>query len=108
MATVPTPSRGEVWLIDFDPSVGSEMRKIHPAVVVSLDSIGRLPLRIVVPITDWKPHYSSLPWFTELQPDAQNGLSKPSAADAFQVKSLSRFVRSQMTIWKSVWRPGGG
>jgi mRNA interferase MazF len=62
---------------------------------VNLDSIGRLPLRLVVPITDWKPHYVSFPWFTELTTDVTNGLSKDSGADAFQIKSvsLSRFVR---------------
>jgi len=48
-----------VWLIDFDPAVGSEIRKVRPAVVVSLDAIGRLPLRLVVPVTDWKPQYAS-------------------------------------------------
>jgi mRNA interferase MazF len=95
MATTPTPARGEVWMIDFDPSVGSETRKVRPAVVVSLDAIGRLPLRMVVPITDWKPQYASYPWFTQLQPDAANGLTKDSGADSFQTKSvsLSRFVR---------------
>lgn len=95
MATAPIPSRGEVWLIDFDPAVGSEIRKIRPAVVVSLDAVGRLPLRLVVPVTDWKPQYASYPWFTELPADAANGLTKDSGADAFQTKSvaLDRFVR---------------
>lgn len=100
MATVPTPSRGEVWLVDFDPAVGSEMRKVRPALVISLDAIGRLPLRLVVPITDWKSQYASYPWFTEILADAANGLSKDSGADAFQTKSvaLSRFVRLLGTV----------
>lgn len=95
MATAPTPARGEVWMVAFDPSVGSETRKVRPALVVRLDSIDRLPLRLVVPITDWKPQYASYPWFTLLSPDAANGLTKDSGADAFQTKSvsLSRFVR---------------
>jgi len=95
MAVVPTPGRGEVWLVDFDPAVGSEIRKVRPAVVVSLDAVGRLPLRLVVPITDWKPQYVQYPWFTELRADASNGLCKDSGADAFQTKSVavSRFVR---------------
>jgi len=94
MATVPAPRRGEVWLVDFDPAVGSEIRKVRPALVVSLDAIGRLPLRLVVPITDWKPQYASYPWFTFIAVDATNGLIKDSGADAFQTKSLatSRFV----------------
>jgi mRNA interferase MazF len=95
MAVIPNPSRGEIWLIDFDPSIGAEIRKIRPAVVINLDSIGRLPLRLIVPVTEWKPQYSAFPWFTELTVDSNNGLIKDSGADAFQVKSVSlaRFVR---------------
>ena len=94
MATVPTPKRGDIWLIDFDPSVGAEIRKVRPAVVISLDTVGRLPLRLVVPITDWKPQYANYPWFVEIPATPTNGLTKDSGADAFQTKSvsLSRFV----------------
>lgn len=95
MARVPAPKRGEIWLVDFDPAVGAELRKIRPAVVLNLDTIGRLPLRIVVPITDWKAHYSNYPWFVPLSATPSNGLTKDSGADAFQTKCLSesRFVR---------------
>jgi len=88
------PGRGEVWDVRFDPSVGAEMQKVRPAVVISENSIGRLPLRIVVPITDWKPGYGDYPWFVHLPADSTSGLSKDSGADAFQVKSVSiaRFV----------------
>src|SRR5438270_4739621 len=100
MARAPAPKRGEVWLIDFDPAVGAEIRKNRPAVVVSRDAIGRLPLRLVVPITDWKPHYLGFPWFVELPPSASNGLIKRSGADAFQTKSVSeaRFIRLLGTL----------
>jgi len=89
MAKARTPQRGEIWLIDFDPAVGSEIRKARPAVVMSPNSIGRLPLRIVVPVTDWKPAYAAYIWFVELPPTPQNHLLKHSGADAFQVKSVS-------------------
>ena len=58
------------------------------------DAIGRLRLKIVVPITEWKPRYASFPWFVYLTPTPTNGLMKDSGADAFQVKSVSqtRFV----------------
>jgi mRNA interferase MazF len=95
MAKVPVPRRGEVWLVDFDPAIGAEIQKCRPAVVISLDTIGRLPLRMVVPITDWKPQYASFPWFVEIPADGTNGLRKDSGADCFQTKSVSenRFVR---------------
>ena len=97
------PRRGEVWDIRFDPSVGAEMRKIRPAVVISEDSIGRLPLRIVVPITDWKASYRGYPWFVHLPGDSSRGLSKDSGADAFQVKSVSvnRFEALRGTLTDS-------
>jgi mRNA interferase MazF len=102
MATAPVPRRGEIWLVDFDPAVGAEIRKVRPAVVISMDTIGRLPLRIVVPITDWKPQYVSYPWIVELPASSTNGLAKDSGADAFQTKSVSqsRFVRrlGQVTV----------
>ena len=75
MSTAPTPGRGEVWLVDFDPSVGAEIQKVRPALVISVDSVGRLPLRLVVPLTDWKPHYIGFPWFVLIPVDAENGLS---------------------------------
>jgi mRNA interferase MazF len=45
--------RGEVWLINLDPTVGSEIQKTRPAVIVNDDAIGILPLRVIVPITAW-------------------------------------------------------
>jgi mRNA interferase MazF len=89
MATNPNPLRGEVWRIRFDPAEGDEIKKVRTAVVISEDAVGRLRLKIVVPITEWKPRYVSYPWFVQLVPAPTNGLTKDSGADAFQVKSVS-------------------
>ena len=87
--------RGKVWLINLDPTVGAEIKKTRPAVIVNDDAIGILPLKVIVPITEWKDRYAVAPWLVRLEPDAENGLDKPSAADAFQVRSVAqeRFVR---------------
>jgi mRNA interferase MazF len=82
-------NRSEVWLINLDPAVGSEIRKIRPGVIVNANGLGILPLRVIVPVTDWKDHYEVASWMVKLLPDDTNGLSKPSAADCFQIRSVS-------------------
>ena len=82
--------RGEIWLINLDPTVGAEIRKTRPAVIVNDDEVGILPLKVVVPVTEWKDRYAVAPWMIRLDPDRNNGLTKPSAADAFQVRSVAQ------------------
>ena len=89
MTTNPSPVRGEVWRIRFDPAEGDEIKKIRTAVVISENAVGRSSLKIVVPITDSKPRYANYPWFVHIVPAPNNGLTKESGADAFQVKSVS-------------------
>lgn len=87
--------QGELWLINLDPTVGAEIKKVRPAIIVNDDSLGKLPLKIIVPITDWKDKFEIAPWMVKLEPNSKNGLTKVSSADCFQVRSVSqeRFVK---------------
>jgi mRNA interferase MazF len=82
-------------LVNLDPSIGAEIKKTRPAIIVSDDSLGKLPLRVIVPITEWKDRYNIAPWMIKIESNSQNGLAKDSSADCFQVRSVSlkRFVR---------------
>ena len=82
--------RGEIWLINLDPTIGAEIQKTRPAVIVNDDALGILPLKVIVPLTEWKDRYAAAPWMVRIDPAAENGLSKTSAADAFQVRSVSQ------------------
>ena len=46
--------RGEIWLINLDPTIGAEIRKTRPAIIINDDALGKLPLKIIIPLTDWK------------------------------------------------------
>ncbi|WP_080777556.1 type II toxin-antitoxin system PemK/MazF family toxin [Chryseobacterium phocaeense] len=79
----------EIWLVNFNPTTGAEISKKRPAIIVNDDSIGILPLRVIVPITDWNERYNNADWMVKINSDAFNNLTKVSAADCFQVKSVS-------------------
>ncbi len=88
------PRRGDIWRVEFDPSKGDEIAKLRPAVVVSSDAVGKLAIKIVVPVTTWQEKFTDNIWMVKLEPDETNGLTNISTADALQVRSLSieRFV----------------
>lgn len=58
--------------------------------------MGKLPLKIIVPLTDWKDRYAIAPWMVKIDPDTINNLSKTSAADCFQVRCVAEegFIKS--------------
>ncbi len=87
--------QSEIWLINLDPTVGAEIKKTRPAIIVNDDALGKLPLKVIVPLTDWKKRYEIAPWMIKIQPNSKNNLTKISSADCFQVRSVSqkRFIR---------------
>jgi mRNA interferase MazF len=90
-----TIKQSEIWLVNLNPTIGTEINKTRPCLVIGDDMIGKLKSKTVLPITGWSEIYSQVPWMIECEPTPQNHLSKPSAIDAFQIRNLStkRFIK---------------
>lgn len=64
--------RGEVWLVSLDPTIGREIKKTRPAVIVSPDELnGSLDTVIVSPMTTGS---SSTPYRVPLTFEGKRGL----------------------------------
>ena len=81
------PRRGSVYRVNLDPTVGHELRKTRPAVVVSNDHMNELAETILVmPIT--AGHYQYYHWIAIDPPEG--GVSKPSSIVTEQVRAIDK------------------
>ncbi len=89
--------RGEVWWINFDPSVGEEIQKKRPAVIVSNDISNRYLNRFqVVPITSNVDRlYPSEAYIT------LNDKRGKAMADQLATVSKLRFINKAGTLSRS-------
>jgi mRNA interferase MazF len=92
--------QGDIWLINFEPTKGDEMKKIRPAVVVNGDFATGLDLKIVVPVTSWRNDFSKIWWLFKLIPDKNNKLDAVSAVNCLQIRCVSdtRFIKRLGTV----------
>ncbi len=90
----------EIWLVNLTPTIGAEITKSRPCVIMNGDEIGVLPLKLIAPITEYKQRYGSIPWMVKMEPSRSNGLSKTSVVDLFQIRSVSqlRLIKQIGTI----------
>lgn len=95
MSTSSHPARGEIWQVNFDPTIGAEIQKTRPAIVVSSDAVGSLRIKLVAPVTTWDSTFVGKIWLVKISPDASNGLTQDSAVDTLQIRSVDvrRFIR---------------
>lgn len=83
------PRRGEIWLINLNPTRRDEIAKTRPAVVISSDAVGILAVKTVVPLTSWRDRFGYNPWMIRIEPNGTNGLTNVSATDALPIRGLS-------------------
>ena len=83
------PKRGQVYLVSFDPTVGKEIRKTRPAVILQNDVANRWsPITIVAAVTSQfeEPLYP-----TEVRVKAsEGGLSADSVVLLNQIRSIDK------------------
>jgi mRNA interferase MazF len=78
MATSRNYRLGSIWLVNFDPSIGTEIRKTRPAMIVSGTLFNQRRKVTVLPITSSSPDSRLLPVVVALEPDGINGLTTNS------------------------------
>ena len=83
------PRRGEVYLANFDPALGAEIKKTRPALILQNDIANRFsPITIVAAISS---HFDERLYPTEVPiRAAEAGLSSDSVALLNQVRSLDK------------------
>jgi mRNA interferase MazF len=87
------PRRGEIWLVDFDPTLGAEIQKNRPALIIQNDIGNRAsPITIVAAITTTvKRPYP----FQVVLPARVSGLNFDSVVTLNQIRSIDRIRLSR-------------
>ena len=88
-ARVIHPRRGQVYLVNFDPTIGSEIRKTRPALILQNDIANRLsPITIVAAITS---RYEEPLYPTEVHVRPRDGgLQTDSVVLLNQIRSIDK------------------
>jgi mRNA interferase MazF len=80
--------RGEIYYADLSPTVGSEINKRRPVLIVSNDANNRAANTItILPITS---NVRKVYPFEIFLPPAETGLLKPSKAQAQQIRTIAK------------------
>jgi mRNA interferase MazF len=88
-ARIAIPKRGEVYLVNFDPTLGAEIRKTRPAVIVQNDTGNRWsPITIVAAITS--QHDDDLYPTEVLISPPEGGIRNRSVILLNQIRSIDR------------------
>ena len=83
------PKRGDIYLVNFDPTVGSEIKKTRPALILQNDIANEhSPITIVAAITS---KFDDKLYPTEvLIPQGTGGLSTDSIVLLNQIRSIDK------------------
>ena len=88
------PKRGEIYLVNFDPTLGAEIRKTRPAVVIQNDISNHYsPITIIAAITS---KFDTPPYPTDVILESkESGLAVRSAIVLNQIRSVGQAAANQ-------------
>ena len=99
MAKIAKPKRGEIYLVDFEPARGAEIKKTRPALVIQNDVANRYsPITIIAAITS---HFDARLYPTEvLVKKREGGLTADSVVLLNRIRSVdkARLVKRLGTV----------
>lgn len=83
-------NRGEIWLVNFDPTIGSEIKKTRPAVIISAQPFNRLRRTLVVIPLSSAHRKTEFPLLIAM---ASSGLPSVAVVDQLKAAAKERFIR---------------
>jgi mRNA interferase MazF len=89
MAGVNFPRRGDVYWVDLDPTVGTEIAKTRPCVVISNDTGNEYSARVIIAAITSGNTTNIYP-FEVLAPNGEGGLTKTSKVVLSQIRTVDK------------------
>ncbi len=88
-------NRGEIWLVNFDPTIGSEIKKTRPAIILSRQPFNRLRRTLLVVPLSSAHEETEFPLLI-----AVRSSGRPAVAVVDQIKAAAkeRFIRKLGTV----------
>ncbi|MBF0531570.1 MAG: type II toxin-antitoxin system PemK/MazF family toxin [Candidatus Omnitrophica bacterium] len=99
----PHPQRGEIWVVQLDPAIGSEIKKTRPALIISNNAHNRFMGHLtVLPISDAGEKVYLVEVFL---PAGIANLTKNSKIRCHQIRTIdkSRFIKPIGSIPQMYW-----
>lgn len=83
------PKRGEIWLVQLDPTRGQEIPKTRPAVVISSEIFSSIPMRIIIPVATWQPKSQIRPFMIPILPTNEK-VQKPIYLNPDECREIAK------------------
>ncbi len=80
---------GDLYWVNLEPTIGDEIKTKRPVVILNPGHHRYLKLAVVLPITQWRREWQDHAFFVAMDASENNGLTKKSAVDCFQIRAIS-------------------